>query len=83
MHHRKSRVEIMETVSQTQPEISDYADKRLREGADSVTVQKELQSRWSNVVSDGGTAQSYVVFAQHRISSAPNPRMAAKGKEGK
>ncbi len=51
----------------SRPEIIDYAKKRLDEGADTVTVAKELMNKWPYEVNDAGIADSVVVFAKQAL----------------
>jgi hypothetical protein len=49
---------------ESKPEIIDYARRRIDEGADTVTVARELMNKWPYEVNDPGIAASVIVFAK-------------------
>jgi hypothetical protein len=52
---------------ESKPEIPDYARRRLDEGADTVTVAKELMDKWPYEVNDTCIADAVVVFAKQAL----------------
>ncbi len=56
----------MEFDSIPKPEILKYISNRSGEGADDLTITKEIRGKWPNVISSDDVAHSYISISKHK-----------------